>query len=53
LSSYRRRVSALAANNAAVQSTKARTLALVHIAAAGAGAFSLDGYTLGGRRSPA
>ena len=26
---------------------------LLHIAAIGAGAFSLDGYTLGGRRSPA
>ena len=26
---------------------------LVHIAAVGAGAFSLDGYTLGGHRSPA
>jgi uncharacterized membrane protein YphA (DoxX/SURF4 family) len=26
---------------------------LVHIAAVGAGAFSLDGYTLEGRRSPA
>ncbi len=26
---------------------------LLHVAAVGAGAFSLDGYTLGGRRSPA
>ena len=26
---------------------------LLHVAAIGAGAFSLDGYTLGGRRSPA
>jgi len=26
---------------------------LVHVAAIGGGAFSLDGYTLGGRRSPA
>jgi uncharacterized membrane protein YphA (DoxX/SURF4 family) len=26
---------------------------LLHIAAIGAGAFSLDGYTLGGRRFPA
>ena len=26
---------------------------LLHIAGVGAGAFSLDGYTLGGRRSPA
>ena len=26
---------------------------LLHIAAIGAGGFSLDGYTLGGRRSPA
>ena len=47
--------SALGDPNQFVQFLKNLAIAggLVHIAAVGAGAFSLDGYTVGGRRSPA